>query len=544
MTRLRGFAVALVLLASLGLYATYFNRYTAPNSDYFAFRQLAESYQQFAPPSDYKRLPAFPVLLALGSPLARHAADPFLLTGQVLNLLLSVAGLFLLYRLLARFLPRTAILPLLLFALSSQTVWCTSQPLLEPLLLLTIVGTFALLFRGSRWAYLVAAIGSLTRYEAAVLIPIVFFVDLSRGGSIRWAVARGAVSSLGISVWMALSISASAMVNPYVERIIARGSTGIGFLKAGVGVLLDPVLSGYGGVSDLPAGGLIGLKVAGAATLAGLLAVGAVSLFGERRRACTALLTFLGAYTLIHVVFPLPKPHYLYPVTWIVWLFVFRGVEAILSRWVRPAAPRPLLLGALVLLLLAGLGPGAWALAGPVRTLLLGALCIALVLWAAGAPLRGGAFPVILVLVGVLLARGGICAAQNLMDLPWIRYNRAQDRATGEWLHHVARPGDRILSLRPSIVSYFARLPDEYFVPVRTLAEGSREDFFRQIHEREITYAVWDNQYAGREEEFRGRMYKVGILRHLEEPDPSGVLTLVHEVAISRWRARIYRVAR
>jgi len=482
-------ALALLILSAWLLYVACFNTYQVPNNDFFRFRENALAYLNLTLPESVKRLPVFSLLIGVMS-LIMPGPHPILLAAQVLNVLLAPVVLWFIHRTAREFTgPKTSLVVTALSASHWMMFHAAAQPLLELTLLSLVLATVVLALRGTRWAYVTAAAASLTRYEAAALIPALVLQDWLRTTGPRRlrSLLWGAASAAGLGLWMAHSVLRSAAVNPYVEEIIRDRGNLLAFVGGSLRLATD----------FLPGAVVEGARwhrvvLAGALVLAG---AGWLLLLRRHRARLTVLLGFLGAYTVIHTLFPTYVSRYTFPILWGIYLGAGAAVAAFLSR---------------------------------LRKL------------PAGPTLRRAGAAAVWVVVCLILGAQTSFSVQAMHN-EHFKTNRAQFRLVGEWYREVATDEDRMLTAHWRVVSYYSGLPEPQFLAMEDLRLSTVEALLQALREGGVTYVVWDNAIRDlKHAPSRREAALVARLRDLIELAPND-LEPVRRFSLGRQEAIVYR---
>lgn len=532
--------LVLICVAALILVSHFFNAFAVPNTDFFAFREHALRYLQFRMPDDFKRLPVFPIVIGV---LSRFipAGEPVLPAALWLNAALTPVALWLAVRVGRRFVGSgTAVMVAATLAVNPTMVFCMTQPLLEVPLLCLILLTLELALRRSRWAYLAAALASLTRYEAGALIPALVIQDLRNGDpkQRRQALGLGALASVWLIIWVAMSAHRHLAVNPYVQEMIQREREGglLAFPMMLAEVVTD-VLPGV--IWRLPGSAVLLTVIMALLTGAGVVRMG--------RRHGTALMVpgiFVLCYVIIHSIFPVAVVRYAVPILWFIYLAIAAALEPLLAHRDGPSPHLAMVAWCASAPLL---GYSAWRMlqgGSPALGFSWFLLCVAL-LWAwvarrgaAGLqPKRGGMLP----LVGGLLLAFGVRNTALQLHSPAVADNCAQFKALAAWYRKAARPGDRMAVTLPWVVQYYSGLPDEAFVPAGSLAASTPDAAVAELKGAGVTYIVWDSDYGTDPTTYDSLQFGADLLMQLRERRPAWLVP-VHRIEVRAKVAEIFRV--
>ncbi|MBC7186567.1 MAG: hypothetical protein H5U38_05995, partial [Calditrichaeota bacterium] len=316
------FALLFLLLLGTLLHITvYFNRFEVPNTDFFAFRRDALAYLRLDLPENFKRAPVYPLLMGTVS-LLMPGPEPELLAGELVNLVLTLLLVYLSFRIATALVGNAGWLVAFGVAISPVVMPSATQPLAEATLAVGIAFTAYLAMHDSAWAYMAAAVASMTRYEAALLLPLLVLKDLWQRKKVVPTLLRAVAAGLPLALWLLLSLVHRQEVNPYVGEMVRLKPAGLGNLVSCVAIsfkFLLPVsrrLQTLLGVS-LPQG----LAVGGAMVVLAVVFFGLIRLGRKTNPIGWLLALFLAGYLFIHTfLWWAIEERYTYVVLWIVLL--------------------------------------------------------------------------------------------------------------------------------------------------------------------------------------------------------------------------------
>jgi len=201
--------ITFIVLLALGIFQsiTYFDHKVVPNLDFPAFYRTGQALWSLELPSDFKRAPVLGFMqVGLSHLVGGHT--PGLTAGRIINAIFHPL-LLLLFWLVGRQLVGTAAAWIaILAAINPWVVWLIPEPIAQPPMLFFILAGFYFAFKHSRWAYLFAALASMTRYDGAALILALLVFDLiyhkttkGRWMTLLWTAA----ASLPLFIWMLLT---------------------------------------------------------------------------------------------------------------------------------------------------------------------------------------------------------------------------------------------------------------------------------------------------------------------------------------------------
>jgi hypothetical protein len=468
--------------------------FVLPNNDFPSFEDTARSLAGLELPAQFQRMPVFPALMGALAPLVpgRH---PYLHAALALNAAFSLGLLLLLFRLGARAFGAGALLPPLLLAGTTQLHSMALQPLVEPSLAFFVALAFVLFQARSPWQYAAAWAAGLSRYEAVILIPLLFLANVAGERRLLRHLALAALASSGFLGWAALGWIHGSGGSTYFDLM-----QGMGFRSAPAFYersFKEPFRGWY--------------REPGEGLWIFLLAVGIPLLYGLRaglrefRREALPLVAFFALSVSVIVVFGINKARYVFPTEWIPIFFfglgALRLAEAGARALARLPAPVPAALGlgaAAVGLFVArrfalriAATPGAqpaWldvAFAGFLVALLAAFLAVA-------ARQRTRAFAAcalaLLALATPQLA-GGIHAKRK--ELFKVMYENWGSLVAARWLEQHLGPGERALVVSPSHIEHLTELGEGRAVGYAALRRASVEDLPREMRARGIRYALY-----------------------------------------------------
>ncbi len=541
--------LVLLLAATLLHILAYFNRFSVPSTDFFAFRRDALAYMRFEGPENYKRGPVFPLLMG-GLAKVIGGQEPELLAVELLNLALSLVLVYLSLKIATAMFGRVGLAVAFGVAMSPLLMPSGTQPLAEATLAVGIALTAYLALCGSPWAYLAAALASMTRYEAALLLLLLVLKDVFERKKVELALARGLVAGLPLAIWLILGWLHGRDLNPYVSEMGKLPPSGLASLVSCTEVsfkFFAPFLRRFGGLSGgtFPWAVRLGVSLLVAAVAFG----GLIWLWRQGQRMGLFLALFLGGYLIIHLFWWAVGERYTYVVLWIVLLGVVAFARGTVGRWrcegVWGKMRRPWVWVAVVSMLAVGtLGVAVIVLRlgvffGLVATLFIAAALLAL-------SLSRRAVTVGRVACG--LAAIGACVGgvlQTAQDMAPLRDYRAPYRLAGEWLRSNAAADARVVSLLSLAIAYYSHLPEAQVREYFTFPARDCDQLLPLVRADGIDYVLWDSQAAAARQEYGRVLHRVDLMHCLfsedGEPKVEG-LSLAAVVSVNRKRIKIYRL--
>jgi hypothetical protein len=485
-----------LLCAGVVVYwALQYQPFVLPNNDYGSFEDTARSLAALELPRSFQRMPVLPALMGVLAPLipGRH---PYLHAALLLNLGFSLALLALVFRLGARGFGRGALLPPLLLASTTQFHGMALQPLVEPSLACFAALAFVLLQARSPWQYAAAFAAGLSRYEAVILIPVLFVTNVVSERRLWRHVGLAALAASGFVGWTALGWLHGSGGTTYYDLM-----QGMGFRPA-PDFFERSFKEPFRGWYREPGEGLWIFLVA----IGVPLAVGVHAGLRELRRVAFALLAFFAGCVSVIVIFGINKARYVFPTEWIPLFFFSLGALRSSEAGARALARAPVALTALLAVLAAGAGlfvARRWALrilatAGAQPAWLdIGFAAFALALlaaWLAPAALRRprpacAAAALALLAVATPQIAGGLHAKRK--ELFKVMYENWGSYVAAGWLERQLAPGERAVVVSPGHVQHLTGFGDDRVVGYAALRAESLEDLRRQMRARGVRYALY-----------------------------------------------------
>jgi len=545
----------LVILLGLGGYLSvrYYKHLPVPHPDFAAFAPVGHDLLAGRMPRTFMRAPVVGLLQAgLSKAVAPWQGEddphPDLTAGRLLNALLHPINVVLIWLIGRQLIGRWGVWLAVVAAINPCQLLLVVHPIAETVLLFFVLTSFYFIFRRSRWAYLFAALATMTRYEGAALILAAFVVDMIHRKGLRRklaAVGLAALASLPLALWMLgtyLTWKTQGLHYLKVLKYPSRLDTAIlEHLKVTWQVAIMPLLrasDGSLGGSEAAIVHRFTIVLASCLFLVGL-GWGIYSRQGN----LLALMIFLVLYLAVHVLHPWMDQRFCVPFYWIILLICAYGARGI---WrLADRKHRAFRIGRLAFLaLLAGasvywlvrMWPGIAAVA-PVST---NSAHVAYVAGAAGAAVvalrvaLGLGKPIVqllsvslVALVMVFSNQFFLAAAMRNGDrwrefevlLDWYRRNAGNDEVLATTLSS---------PLRAMAPRYADRIVHPRDIPGRTLLE-----FARACRQRNVTYVAWDSRIGllgGNEKSPPDRWYQSWRMRRLQvlmEPRTVGPFAFV-----------------
>jgi hypothetical protein len=476
-------------------WARQYEPFVLPNNDYASFQDTAKSLASLELPRHFQRMPMFPAMMGIAAPLV-GGDQPYLRAALVVNLACSLGLLVIVFLLGARAFGRGALLPPLLLAGATQFHSMALQPLVEPSLAFFVALAFVLFQARSPWQYAAAFAAGLGRYEAVILIPVLYLGNLAVDRRFFTHTALAALAMSGFVGWTALGWLHGSGGSTYYDLM-----QGMGF-RAAPDFFERSFKEPFRGWYREPGEGLwIFLLAVGIPLAAGLRAG-----LREFRREAAALFAFFVLCVAVIVIFGINKARYVFPTEWIPIFFFALGALRLAQAAERALARAPA--AAVAALALAAGGALAfiarrWALrilatpgaqpAGLDAAFFAALLAIA-ALALAGYALRRRRLPaaaaalLLLTLLTPQLA-GGVHAKRK--ELFKVMYENWGSYVAAEWLKEHLGPAERAVVVSPNHVEHLTGLGEDRVSGYASLRASNVADLHEEMRARGIRYALY-----------------------------------------------------
>ena len=529
-----------VVLALLGLVIGLACRghFVMPYADFFDYIESGHALLAGTLPASLKRPPVFGVLVVGLSRFVPLEAAERVVAEWLNALLLPVNGL-LVYLVGRRWFGPAARWVAAWFLLLPIGMFCTAHLIAEPLLTAFMLLTLWAAQRGTNGAYVLAALATMTRYDAAGLILGVALADRLRGRRMRAVCGRAAFATTPLGVWMLLTAFtwSTSSQDHYLTRAAEQwqGFRPLESLALLWNAVFDPELGRIRAWSFLPDQLLPRL----AALLGGgTLILGAARGVRQRDAATVVAVIALAGYALVHALIPFRIPRYGYPAAPLALLLMASGLS-VAGRWFRLRDPhgharRALLFVGGVLVVVALLDESraaAVASAGPTRLanrLQLLPLLMVVLLWAAPLLRRGRRLGQIVLVLGVaLLTKWQISNAAGLVGRGDSLRNEV---AAALWIRTHAAPHERALAPTPGLLRlYVGREPPDRFVSFGDIVARTWPDILAECRTRGIRYIIWHEDVTAEYGDYyaaRSGLERFALLAHPD--DVPGIEVVQH----------------
>ena len=512
----------ILLLAVLGLIwsLTFWQHFVFPNSDYFTFVSTGRQWLSFQIPTSMKRAPVFSVIAGLISMIFSHPRAQLAAT-EMYNALLLSASMMLFYLVGRDLLGRpAAMVTAFLAGVSPWMVRMSSEPLAEMTLVVLFAAGVLCVARGRMgWAYVLAMLASIARWDMAALVPAVALADLGRNRRLRAMLWKAGLASVPFLLCMLITKMqlAGAQTGAHYLQVLSEER---GFaLGQDLRSYWEAMLASVAAPPSWNSGGRIHVFEQTKPVVFWLTAIplglaflwGSVRGLAGRRWEILVILVTGVPYVLVHAVYPYRVGRYCVPMAWAGLIIAIYGAKNALEflhekwsawRYVKPA----LQAGAAVLLT-------AWAV-GVWYTLDFGMerkVCPGIgfaVGWSAAVAVAGywgyewvraarvglhwAAVPALLLLA--VLSSGTQTAVLMGDGRMLINFQKLS-----VWFKENAQPGDKMMTNMPHYMPIYTGLPSERFVHTGSISLDTAPDFpgfVAACRKMGVTLIAWDSGLA------------------------------------------------
>jgi len=561
--------VGILVLFGLVKAVAYWGAYAVPNPDFPGFVRVGEALWSGELPPSFKRGPVLGLVIV---GLSRLMGDDVMRAGWLWNAVLSVANVVLVFAVARRLVPRAAPFLAILATANPMVIHLQVNPIAETTMIFFMLATVALIFYGSRWAYVAASVATMVRYECAMLIVLAFLADgLRHRTPRRWAQAFGCAvaASIPFLIWMGCTSYYWQPGESHYVRNYGHGAAIGAFLNYCWQVSFQPLLNWPGAARQelaqlLPfeqaqAMGLLlaseaemqaldqvvavlGWLTAAAAVTGAVL--GILATMVRRHAPALVLWAFVLFYIIVHGLRAETVPRYVVPISWILIVLSVFGYAWAWQRLrdrlgvlpsVEPVIQAALLVGA-VAWLAALLGyvvrypsprmviGGQWVLlAGLAAVVVVGVLHLTAgrfhAIWRVGATVA---------VVGVLFTSYHAQAVRLVGNNTYY----VEFKILMDWFREHTQPGEKLASRWAGTLEFIVPTRREDLVGTQSLAAPSLAEFIDHCRQQGVRYVTWSTRGSAAT---RQGLENIGPI--LAQPQSIGPLQFIDRIVITpdRW---------
>ena len=446
----------LLVLISLFLIRSvhYFNHFDLPISDFLALKDNAIRLFQLRFPKELTRGPLYPLLIGVGSFLPSKQAILFL--AEIINVIFATFSVFMMFQISKNLRFNYPIAVPLLFGLYPITTFLTSQPLIEISLVFCILFTIYLDLINSNWAFFVAGLTCLIRWDGILLVFFLFLKKLIYYRKKVKFLIFSAFSIFPILIWFLIpffkkKLSATRYLSAFI-RFLTFNLSGINLYNYFNQLRHMLLISWFWKIPRLTELILLGIILF--IIFWGILKV----LKKDFKKAFLISCFFISYIYFLLIISPKGslEPRNIFIVLWVILIFFWYGIENLLG------------------LLRKELNHRMWNK----KTINVFILLI------------------IFLLTGAI-SFSCIKATRKVMDDP--QYHWEELVLLAKWYETNARQGDRLFMSHPHTIMDITNLPDRYFVDSYSMRKSNISDLLKEMKNRRVTYVVYVNRYNAEE---------------------------------------------
>jgi len=561
---------AVCLLVAVGLiYSMHFFRHLVfPNSDYPAFLGTGRTWLSLQIPSSMKRAPLFSIITAILAGIFRFP-DGELFSSNLYNALMLPVAMVLMYFLGKRSIGRAAVWVAILAGTIPWMVRLSSESLAEVTMVVCLAATALAVQRDSTWAYLLAMLGSMARWDLGVLLPAVALIDLIRHR--RWlrTVVLGAIASIPFCLCMVITYLQLREQPPgahYLQLLSKERTFELlvdlrlywRAICSFIGAPLVRVLSN-GQVQPMQELNDLIFKLS-AFFLAGFFLLGSVLACVKKRWGLILLLMEGVPYVIVHAMYPYRLDRFCIPVAWAGMLIAAYGAVSSWRWFEERRKPKwfvPVVQSAAIILFVLWSIKAAQTLklADPVCPVIVQLVIISCIVCVAGsfvlqyvrrAKMSLGWF-VVLAFMVLAVINSGVTTGFTMRD----GQANANFRVLAQWFQKIAKPGDRIVTTMAGFGPLYTDLPQDRFVHAGAIELDKAKDFNGFVEEcrnRGVTFIAWDSRLYRQNSDRYFKMWGLDRWDPLAAPflgkkvTRIGQCQLVHVITDGTPKIAVYRI--
>ncbi len=529
-----------LLLTALGLiWSLSFWQYTVfPDPDYYAFVTTGRQWLSLDLPTGMKRAPVFSIIAGLPSLIFSHPHAQLAAT-ELYNALLLPTSMILFY-LIGRGLlgGPAALVTALLAGISPWMVRMSSLPIVEITLVVLFAAAVLCVAQGRvGWAYVLAMLASITRWDMVGLIPAVALVDWARTRRFGRVLGKTILASLPFLLCMLLTgleLAGQKEGGHYLQVLAEERSFALWqdlntyWWEMTAWINAPPSWKMAGRSHVIHAAEPI-LLLLTAPALGLTFLWGSWQGWRQRRWEILAILVTGVLYSLIHAVYPYRMDRYCVPVSWaglIIAVYGARQVLALLEdRWSAWRRVKSILLVSTTpLFLVWALGIAITLQAGldlnKVNPALGAIVCWSEIMTLAGYLgyewLRGARRGLHWLAVPAFLALAIVSSGTLIGKTMGNGKFQVNFKTLSLWFQEHAQPGDKMVTTMPHYMGIYTGSPADAFVQTGSIAPETAPDlpsFIRACRQMGVTLIAWDSRLADTPED---RYYKLWALDRIQ----------------------------
>ncbi len=500
------------LLLAFGIYQAviYWGHQVVPHFDFECFASQGRDILSFKMPEDYKRAPLVGILQVLLGHIAGGEYPDFH-GGWLLNSIVHPLTAVLLWLVGRKVIGRAAMFFAIIAIINPWGLQLLTEAIAETTLLFFIWATFYLIFIRSKWAYLLASLTTMVRYEGVALILGAFVMDMIDSKDKKQRIASfvyAALASVPLALWMLgtmlnwQSAGPTHYLNIFKDAFTlppAEGAEEINSFTNHV-KLLWAVGFSHLFVRPSHINNIFMLGAIKILILAGFL-FGSIYGLYKRQWKILVLLLFFVPYFLVHIEYPYPVGRYYATIFAIIMLICIYGLCSFWKLIKDKLPERAIIIFQVIALITACL----WA-----STLFVDMLKIkAMSKVSTSLP-----YIAILVTLAAVIAERFACRKKWLTGFVILAFmiqmivsnqfgisisvgNGERDiefKYLLDWYKNNAKPGEKLVTTVPSILQIMAPQYKDRFIHTNSFDATNPVEFSTECYKKNITYVAWDSR--------------------------------------------------
>ncbi|MGA2916010.1 MAG: hypothetical protein ABSE89_08305 [Sedimentisphaerales bacterium] len=506
------------LLLAFGVYQAviYWGHKVVPHPDFTGFTAIGRQILSFQMPADFKRVPLLGILqISLGK--ITGGPNPDFTGAWLLNSIAHSLTAVLLWLVGRKIIGRAAIWFAIIAIINPWGLQLLTEAIAETTLLFFIWATLYLIFIRSKWAYLLAALTSMVRYEGAALILCAFVLDMIEAKDKKERIQSfifAAVASAPLLLWLAGTVFLEKgmgtthyfkfFTKEYKQQFVGDVAAKTGFIKnadllwqVGFYQLFLP----SPGTGQDTAQSLMNLSKF--FVLVSFL-FGSVYGLLKRQWKILVLLLFIVPYFWLHAKYPFLVPRYYATIFGIVLLICIYGLQSfwnLINENLKIPQGIIILLQS-VLLMIAFIW--AFALSGYLSRLApmskastslpyVSILVVLAVLTACFLAHKNNVLKKVTVLMLMIL----IIVSNQFVVAPLLGNGQGdiEFKFLADWYIQNAKSGEKLVCTMANLLESMAPQYTDYFIPIDRFRDvNSPAEFVQECYRKNITYVAWDSR--------------------------------------------------
>lgn len=534
------------LLLFFGMYQAviYWGHKVVPHPDFTGFTNIGRQVLSFRMPADFKRVPLLGILQILFGKIT-GGLNPDLTGAWLLNSIAHSLTAVLLWLVGRKIIGRAAIWFAIIAIINPWGLQLLTEGIAETTLLFFVLATLYLIFIRSRWAYLLAALTSMIRYEGGALILCAFIFDMIEGKNKKERILSficAAAASVPLLLWLSGTVFLQRgmgathyfkfFTKEYKQQVVGNVAEKTGFVKNAdllwqVGFyqlfLPSPQASQESAIS------LMNLSK---------FFVSASFLFGcvfgliKRQWKILVLLLFIMPYFCLHAAYPFLQARYYATIFAIVLLICIYGLQSywnLINEKIKVPAGITILLQSILLVVtlfwsyaLVGYLPRLAQMSKASESLpYVSILVVLAVLTTCFLAFKNNILKKVAVLMLMILiivsnqfaVAGLVGNGQNDIEFKYLT----------DWYVQNAKSGEKLVSTMANLLASMAPKYADDFVAIDDFSDAnSPQQFIDDCYKKNITYVAWDSRIGLAAQDEYYKIWKMQNLAELSSGRDSG----------------------